>query len=135
MTETIILTKAFATLFEAAGIDIHGDIRTQLIQTNEKSTLERFIRLFSLMLQMRNSVPNSQTDYLTSPARDTEGRCYHSDVRFGDIVLPENADANGAYNIARKALWMIEELRNSSDTKSFQAITNAKWLEYAQHHE
>ena len=43
--------------------------------------------------------------------------------------------ANGAYNIARKALWAINVLKDTPDEMLNNAklsITNAEWLEYTQ---
>lgn len=134
-TEAVTLSREFMALFTRAGINVRGDIRAQLLKINEKTVLESFIRLFALMLQMRNSIPNTQTDYLVSPARDTNGSFFRSDALPADASLPENADANGAYNIARKALWMIDAYKSDPEATSLPTITNAQWLEYTQRHE
>ena len=62
-------------------------------------------------------------------------RYYDSRKYLDEITLPQDADANGAYNIARKALWIIEKLKESPDeelNKVKLAITQREWLEYAQ---
>ena len=47
--------------------------------------------------------------------------------------LPVNADANGAYNIARKGLWAIEQIKQADDlTKLKLAISNKEWMRFAQ---
>ena len=49
--------------------------------------------------------------------------------------MPANADANGAYNIARKALWAIDVLKSTPDEdlgKAKLSIKNKDWLCYAQ---
>ena len=49
--------------------------------------------------------------------------------------MPCDADANGAYNIARKGLWAIDVLKNTDDnqlSRANLAISNAQWLEFAQ---
>lgn len=44
-----------------------------------------------------------------------------------------HADANGAYNIARKGLWVIEQIKHADDlTKIKLAISNKEWMRYAQ---
>ena len=56
-------------------------------------------------------------------------------IGSGEITAPENADANGAYNIARKALWCIDQIKAAEDDKLDKvklAISNKEWLEYAQ---
>lgn len=83
---------------------------------------------------MRNSVTNNvDIDYLISPVKDSNGVFY--DSRKADKSLPENADANGAYNIARKAMWAISVLKNTDEESLKNAnlsMKNADWLEYTQ---
>ena len=91
------------------------------------------MRHVSLMLQMRNSSSESGEDYLISPVADKNGTFF--DSRNGVDVLPVDADANGAYNIARKALWIIDEIKNCDESKISKvdmSISNRKWLKYAQ---
>jgi CRISPR-associated protein Cpf1 len=47
--------------------------------------------------------------------------------------MPENADANGAYNIARKGLMIIEQIKQSDDCAKVKLdISNKRWLQSAQ---
>ena len=51
--------------------------------------------------------------------------------------LPIDADANGAYNIARKGLMLINQIKETSDedilnNKVKFNITNKEWLKFAQ---
>lgn len=134
--ETVYLTEAFKKLFNEHGIDISADIKEQLLAKTDKELFENFVKLLSLTLQMRNSIPNSDIDYLISPVRGKDGKFFCSDDYQGkNALLPENADANGAYNIARKALWCIEQIKAADDDKLDKvklAIKNKEWLEYAQ---
>ncbi len=82
---------------------------------------------------MRNSWTGTDIDYLVSPVCNENGEFF--DSRNVDETLPQNADANGAYNIARKALWAINVLKDTPDdmlNKAKLSITNAEWLEYTQ---
>jgi len=80
---------------------------------------------------MRNSITGKDTDYLVSPVVNGRGDFY--DSRTADDSLPKNADANGAYNIARKGLWVIEQLRQTEDLKKLKlAISNKEWLHFTQ---
>ena len=80
---------------------------------------------------MRNSVTGSEVDYLQSPVSDENGVFYNSED--ANESLPENADANGAYNIARKGLWVINQIKQASDLKKIDlAISNKEWLKFAQ---
>ena len=77
-------------------------------------------------------------DYIISPVRDAEGRFFdsrHCD-KFGyEFDMPINADANGAYNIARKALYAIDIIKATDDSDLNKAMIypkNSEWLEYVQ---
>ena len=87
--------------------------------------------LMKLLLQMRNSKTTSEVDYLLSPVADSQGRFF--DSRQGIETLPDNADANGAYNIARKGLWAIRKIQQTPEGEKLSlTITNKEWLEFAQ---
>jgi CRISPR-associated protein Cpf1 len=80
---------------------------------------------------MRNSITGTDTDYLISPVMNENGEFY--DSRTCADTLPKNADANGAYNIARKGLWVIEQIKKAEDLRKIKlAITNKEWLWFAQ---
>jgi CRISPR-associated protein Cpf1 len=75
----------------------------------------------------------TDVDYLQSPVADNNGVFFNS--QECDNSLPQNADANGAYNIARKALWAISVLKETDDelVKSADlSIKNSDWLEFVQ---
>jgi len=60
-----------------------------------------------------------------------KGEFYNSDTAANN--LPQNADANGAFNIARKGLWVIEQIKQTADLKKLKlAITNKEWLAFVQ---
>jgi CRISPR-associated protein Cpf1 len=70
-------------------------------------------------------------DYLQSPVADDNGVFYNSNTC--DKTLPENADANGAYNIARKGLWMVRQIKAADDLEKVKlAVSNKEWLLFAQ---
>lgn len=133
-TETVVLTEAFRDLFETYGIDYRAaDLKEKILGRTEKPFYEKFMRLFKLTLQMRNSIPNSDVDYLISPVRGSDGTFF--DSREASADLPQDADANGAYNIARKALWAIRQIQAAPEEevkKVRTSISNAAWLEFAQ---
>ena len=80
---------------------------------------------------MRNSKTRTDIDYLLSPVADANGHFY--DSREEIPSLPKDADANGAYNIARKGLWAIRKIQSTpSDEKLNLAISNREWLQFAQ---
>lgn len=80
---------------------------------------------------MRNSITGTETDYLVSPVADESGVFY--DSRSCGDTLPKNADANGAYNIARKGLMLIGQIKETKDLANFKYdISNKAWLNFAQ---
>ena len=129
--EEIVLTDKFKKLFNDAGINIHGNLKESICMLSDKKYLEQLMHLMKLLLQMRNSVTNSEVDYLLSPVADENGNFY--DSRTCTDNLPKDADANGAYNIARKGLWAIGKIQETKDgERPNLAIGNKEWLQFAQ---
>lgn len=142
--ERISLTEKFKEFFEKRGIDIHSDLREAILQhpeTERKKAIdkqpagmnffEELLSLFRLTLQMRNSDPNTGDDYIISPAIGTDGKCF--DSRLCDDSLPKDADANGAYNIARKGLMIVNQIKAAEDLSKIKFnLSNVEWLKFAQ---
>lgn len=135
----IVLTDEFKSLFGEFGIDYKGNLKTSILSISNADFYRRLIKLLSLTLQMRNSITGStlpEDDYLISPVANDRGEFYDSrNYKGTNAALPCDADANGAYNIARKALWAISVLKSTPDDMLIKAnlsITNAEWLEYTQ---
>ena len=135
----IVLTDKFKSLFGEFGIDYKGNLKTSVLSISNADFYRRLIKLLSLTLQMRNSITGStlpEDDYLISPVANKSGKFYDSrNYKGTNAALPCDADANGAYNIARKALWAINVLKCTPDdmlNKANLSITNAEWLEYTQ---
>ena len=135
----IVLTDEFKSLFNEFGIDYKGNLKNSILSISNADFYRRLIKLLSLTLQMRNSITGStlpEDDYLISPVANESGEFYDSrNYKGTNAALPCDADANGAYNIARKALWAINVLKDTPDdmlNKAKLSITNAEWLEYTQ---
>lgn len=127
----VILTDEFKKVFREANIDINGNLLSSICSLTDKKYLEPLMHLMKLLLQMRNSITNSEVDYLISPVADENGNFY--DSRTCGDNLPKDADANGAYNIARKGLWAVRKIQDSADSDRINlAITNKEWLQFAQ---
>lgn len=137
-SEEIVLTEKFKELFDSYGIDYRCNLLASiLIQTkkdffhNEDVKKPSLLSLLKLTLQLRNSHINSEVDYILSPVADAKGSFY--DSRTCGSSLPNNADANGAFNIARKGLMLVERIRSAKDDeKPALTITNEEWLHFAQ---
>ena len=100
---------------------------------NTKDFFEKFIKYFKLVLQMRNSKTGTDIDYIISPVKNKQNEFF--DSRKQNEKMPMDADANGAYNIARKGLMFIDIIKETEDKdlkmpKLF--IKNKDWLNYVQ---
>lgn len=130
-SEEVILTDEFKKVFAEAGIGITGNLKEAICSLTEKKYLESLMHLMKLLLQMRNSKTGIEVDYILSPVADANGNFY--DSRKNIATLPKDADANGAYNIARKGLWAIRKIQSTpSGEKLNLAISNREWLQFAQ---
>ena len=102
---------------------------------------DELLRSFNTSLQMRNSVPNSsnaEDDYLISPIKADDGTFFDTrdQVVLGkDAKLPIDADANGAYHIALKGLYLLTNNFNQNDKGYIENISNADWFKFVQEKE
>ena len=132
-SEVVALTDEFKRILGEAGIDIHENLKDAIrnLEGKRRKYLEPLMQFMKLLLQLRNSKAGTDEDYILSPVADENGIFY--DSRSCGDELPENADANGAYNIARKGLMMIEQIKNAEDLGNLKFdISNKAWLNFAQ---
>lgn len=130
ISRTIILTKEFDKLFEK--ID-KSDLKASILAQDDSKFFNKLLYLFKLTVQLRNS--DDENDYIISPIVNKEG--IYFDSRFCDESLPKDADANGAYNIARKGLILLNRCNNAINDNNGKysidyLITLKDWLNYTQ---
>ena len=134
----IQLTDEFKKLFKKYNIDLK-DIKSEILEKADTEFFKGnnetlgFIQLFKLMVQMRNSLTGKEEDNLISPVKNSSGEFFNTSNQIEG--LPKDADANGAYNIARKGLMLIEQMKNTEDKKLNKIkynITEKEWLDYIQ---
>lgn len=150
------LTEEFIDLFEKYDIAISSDmkdsiqnyalsnhptVKVQDIENGNLGFFEDFFRLMRYMLQLRNSDPEAsdekEKDYIISPVIMPKGKYYLSSdyLNVDDPIekekakLPVDSDANGAYNIARKGILVIEQINKQ---KKKIKIDEKDWLAFAQ---
>ena len=129
--QEIDLTSELKDLFAHYKIDINSNLKEAISAQSEKTFFTELLYLLKLTLQMRNSITGKETDYLVSPVADDNGNFY--DSRTCNDTLPKNADANGAYNIARKGLMLIEQIKKAKDVANIKFdLSNKSWLNFAQ---
>ena len=128
--EEIVLTDEFKKVFANADINIKGNLKESICSLKERIYLEPLMQLMKLLLQLRNSMINSEIDYMLSPVSEN-GVFY--DSRSCGSNLPIDADANGAYNIARKGLWVLRQIQNSNPNDKLRlTLSNKEWLQFVQ---
>ncbi|MBR6223972.1 MAG: type V CRISPR-associated protein Cas12a/Cpf1 [Lachnospiraceae bacterium] len=126
------LTNEFINIFNAFGIDYKSNnLKLMILDINESEFYKKMISLFSLVVQMRNSNSVTGEDYMISPVKNKAGHFFVSGENDSD---PRDADANGAYHIARKGWWIIEKLQQTDDDKLLKlpVINQVEWLKYVQ---
>lgn len=129
--QEVDLTRELKSLFEHYHINICGNLKEEICSQTDKAFFTGLLHILKLTLQMRNSITGTETDYLVSPVADENGIFY--DSRSCGDTLPENADANGAYNIARKGLMLIRQIKEAKELDKVKFdISNKAWLNFAQ---
>lgn len=112
------MTKYFMELFQEYSIDFSHNILWQIenlqIERNQKF-FEKFLDGFSLICQIRNTNPHKtgdENDFILSPVEP------FFDSRKSQNFwknLPKNGDENGAYNIARKGIVLLQRVNENSE--------------------
>lgn len=131
--KVICLTEEFKRLFDQYAVDYKNDLKANILRQADKKFFVALLKNLSYTLQMRNSITGEAVDYIISPIRASDGQFF--DSRASAATLPQDADANGAYNIARKALWAVKSFKAADadkiDTVKL-SISQSEWLEFAQ---
>ena len=124
---TEIMTKAL----ESAGIGKDGELKEKICSADSK-VIEAVVYALDLTLRLRNE--DRETDYILSPVRNADGKFFCT--LDGDLSLPLDSDANGAYNIALKGLLMLKMTEESNgpdaDKYDISLVTNSDWLTFCQ---
>ena len=109
-----------------------NDLRNAVCQIKEKEFLERLVRLFNAIMTMRVTDSDKESgtdenDFILSPVEP------FFDSRKGYTKLPENGDANGAYNIARKGICMLSKIDLAENLSKIDLLISKRdWQEYVQ---
>ena len=134
-------TKMLKEAFTFAQIDWNtsNNLVESIANTSEEGRFrqdfwDKLFRAFKYTLQMRNSHPNAtgtDDDYLISPVKAADGKCFDSrnEAKEKHPTLPTDADANGAYHIALKGLMGIRRKFAVSWQK------NESWFKFVQERE
>lgn len=140
-SKNYILVEEFKDLFTKYQINYRNDLKTQILSQTDAGFFKQFLFLLRLTLQMRNSrtadsneadidTKKRENDYIISPVKNQYGKFYDSRQDYMD--WPENADANGAYNIARKGLIMLKHLKEGLPEKRICDISTEEWVQFVE---
>lgn len=125
--ESIDLTTEFKSLFERNNIQYRSgkDLKDAIDSINKIEDTNTLKRLFFLAVSLRNK-PDKDTDYILSPVQDANGIFFDSRKvnKNAHPTLPNDGDANGAYNIARKGLLSIDKLNKGNN----DALSLEEWV-------
>lgn len=96
--------KSFLTQ-EAISFKSGNDLKTILL--NNAKCCKKILYYLRLALQLRHSNATTGDDFILSPVKNKTGTFF--DSRTAPPTFPQNADANGAYHIALKGLYLLQE--------------------------
>lgn len=130
-TKSIDVTQSLKRLFDNNSIDYaHGnDLKNDICQQSSADFFKTLLWLLKLTMQMRNSNSATNEDFILSPVKNKQGEFFMSN-NDSNGTLPADADANGAYHIALKGLYLLKNVfpGGSKDMK----IEHKQWFEFAQ---
>ncbi len=119
--DNINITEELKKLFE--NIDLKWNINEQ-IKYLKWFSFSELTKKFNLLLQLRNSDSKNNIDYIICPSCN-----YHSKNWFQNLYY--NADANGAYNIARKWIIMLERIEKNFEKPNLY-VSDIDWDNFTQ---
>lgn len=121
IVEEIDINLELKNLFK--DIDLTWNINKQILE-NDNYFYKSLTYFFNLILQLRNSDSKSDIDYITCPVCH-----YHSKNWFQNLQY--NADANWAYNIARKWIIMLNRIKNNFEKPDLY-VSDITWDNFTQ---
>jgi CRISPR-associated protein Cpf1 len=130
------VTEHLRSLFDDKKIEYKNgeDLKPQIALQESADFFKLLMKSLSVTLSLRynnGEKEDKELDYILSPVADSKGRFF--DSRKVDDKMPQNADANGAYHIALKGLWCLQQINETKDLKKVKlAISNKEWLQFVQ---
>lgn len=127
--EDVDVTAELKELFKRYNIELNSSLKDSILDQTQKDFWQKMLWVFKLIVQLRNSRPNSterEDDYILSPVMDKNGKFFNS-IEEDEKNGIGDADTNGAYNIARKGLLKVRNLKSGSKKNDQEA-----WFKYIQ---
>jgi len=139
-SEVINVTKKLKALLDDHDIEYQQeqDLKEVLILKKDTKFYKELFWLLKLTLSLRHSKSGTEEDFILSPVANEQGVFF--DSRNASDTQPKDADANGAYNIALKGLWNLQQIKKHDwDTEKPKrldlAMKNEEWFGFAQNKE
>ncbi len=136
-TEVVDITAELKQLLsqEAISFEMGQDIKQAIAQVKSTSFYKSLFWLLRTTLALRYSKTGTTEDYILSPVADKNGVFF--DSRTACAQQPKDADANGAYHIALKGLWNLQQIKqhdwSEEKPKSVNLrMSNDTWMAFAQ---
>jgi hypothetical protein len=127
--EKIEIVKNLEKIFN--GFDQSKSFKEQIKDGKELNKIDkdrtaweslRFV--IDVIQQIRNTGKDEKdNDFILSPVREANGDFFDSRKIKNGEKLPQNGDANGAYNIARKGIIMSEHIKKEAEL----FVRNEEW--------
>ncbi len=130
-TRPINVTKELKQLFDDAGIQyqIGQELKESIILVKDTKFYKTLFWLLRLLLSLRHSRTGTDDDFILSPIENEHGVFF--DSRNATDKQPKDADANGAYNIALKGLWNLQQIKQWDGEKHLNlSMKNEDWLSF-----
>ncbi len=132
------ITKNIELLFETYNLDKNRNILGQIDELETKGNEQFFkdvIFYFNLICQIRNTDEKendiNKQDFILSPVKP-----FFDSRKVENNNLPTNGDENGAYNIAKKGIILLQKLSDHAHTDSDFSkypnlyISNTEWDDF-----
>ena len=108
------------------GFDVLDLIRCIKAEKTTASFFKAIFYAFKLSTALRHS--SQEFDKIISPVMDSKGEFFVSQIKENN-PMPQDADANGAFHIALKGLYL---LKHGIKDGKLEKITYEKYLEFVQ---
>jgi len=133
------VTTELKILLSENGIANFKNLQRDIIKQNSVDFFNMLLKLFSVTLQLRHNnglKEDKEEDHIVSPVIKN-GKNFKTLKE--NKIEPDNADANGAYHIAKKGWLILKRIKGDKEVKKINkkgsidlSISNKEWLEFMQ---
>ncbi len=130
--ELIKVTEALQRLFALYKIDYSSgqELKAAIVAQVAADFFKELLRILATLLALRHNngeKGDKEQDYILSPVSP-----FFNSAK-AKATQPQDADANGAFHIALKGLWLLRQISSSEELKKTKlAMSNKDWLRFKQ---